>query len=64
MSTSSESIQDVILKGTKGQPVLLQKVEIDANVEGLLFTVKARQFYKNTTNKNVETIYTFPLAWG
>ena len=63
MSTSNESIQDVILKGKKGQNLLLQKVDIDANVEGLLFNVKVRQSYKNTTDKNIETIYTFPLAW-
>jgi len=63
MSASTETIQKAILEGTKGQPVLLQKVDIEASVDGLLFTVKARQFYKNTTKKNIETIYTFPLAW-
>jgi Ca-activated chloride channel family protein len=47
-----------------GKAVLLQRVDINASVDGLLFTVKARQFYKNTTDKNIETIYTFPLAWG
>lgn len=63
MSVSTETIQKALLEGTKGQPVLLQKIDIEASVDGLLFTVKARQFYKNTTQKNIETIYTFPLAW-
>lgn len=64
MSASTETNLKAILEGTKGQSVLLQKIDIEAKVEGLLFTVKARQFYKNTTTKNIETIYTFPLAWG
>lgn len=64
MSSSTETNLKAILEGTKGQSVLLQKIDIQASVDGLLFTVKARQFYKNTTKKNIETIYTFPLAWG
>ncbi len=64
MPVSTETIQKAILEGTDGQPVLLQKVAIEASANGHLFSVKARQFYKNTTEKNVETIYTFPLAWG
>ena len=64
MSASTETNHKAILEGTKGQAVLLQKIDIQASVDGLLFTVKARQFYKNTTKKNIETIYTFPLAWG
>lgn len=64
MSASTETNLKAILEGTKGQSVLLQKIDIEASVDGLLFTVKARQFYKNTTKKNIETIYTFPLAWG
>ncbi len=64
MSASTETNQKAILEGTTGQPVLLQKIDIEASVDGLLFTVKARQHYKNTSKKNIETIYTFPLAWG
>jgi Ca-activated chloride channel family protein len=64
MSTTSESSRGAILSTTMGKSVLLQRVHITASVDGLLFTVKARQFYKNTTSKNIETIYTFPLAWG
>jgi Ca-activated chloride channel family protein len=64
MSTTSETSRSALLSTTMGKAVLLQRVDINASVDGLLFTVKARQFYKNTTDKNIETIYTFPLAWG
>ena len=64
MNTSTENSQSALLEGTKGQTVLLQNVEIEAQLDDLLLTVKARQHYKNTTKKNIETIYTFPLAWG
>jgi Ca-activated chloride channel family protein len=64
MSTTSETSRSALLSTTIGKAVLLQRVDINASVDGLLFTVKARQFYKNTTDKNIETIYTFPLAWG
>lgn len=64
MSASNETNKNAILEGSNGQIVLLQKVDIDATVDGLLFTVKTRQYYKNTSKKNIETIYTFPLAWG
>ncbi len=64
MSTTSETSRGALLSTTMGKAVLLQRVDINASVDGLLFTVKARQFYKNTTDKNIETIYTFPLAWG
>jgi Ca-activated chloride channel family protein len=64
MSTTSETSHGALLRTKLGKAVLLQRVDINASVDGLLFTVKARQFYKNTTNKNIETIYTFPLAWG
>lgn len=64
MSTTSETSRGALLRTKLGKAVLLQRVDINARVDGLLFTVKARQFYKNTTNKNIETIYTFPLAWG
>ncbi len=64
MSASNETSQNAILEGSKGQIVLLQRVDIDATIDGLLFTVKTRQHYKNTSKKNIETIYSFPLAWG
>ena len=64
MNTSTEHSQSALLEGNKGQTILLQNVEIEAQLDDLLLTVKARQRYKNTTKKNIETIYTFPLAWG
>jgi len=64
LSTTSETSLSALLSTTMGKAILLQRVDISASVDGLLFTIKARQFYKNTTDKNIETIYTFPLAWG
>ena len=63
MSTTSETSRSALLSTTMGKAILLQRVDIHASVDGLLFTIKARQLYKNTTDKNIETIYTFPLAW-
>ena len=48
MSASTETNLKAILEGTKGQSVLLQKIDIEASVYGLLFTVKARQDRKST----------------
>jgi len=63
MTTASET-QNAILTSTRGKAVPLQRVEVNARVDDLLFTVTARQHYRNTTKKNIETLYTFPLAWG
>jgi Ca-activated chloride channel family protein len=63
MNTASET-QNAILTSTRGKAVPLQRVEVTARVDDLLFTVTARQHYRNTTKKNIETLYTFPLAWG
>jgi Ca-activated chloride channel homolog len=63
MNTASDT-QNAILTSTRGKAVPLQRVEINARVDDLLFTVTARQHYRNTTKKNIETLYTFPLAWG
>ena len=63
MNTASET-QNAILTSTRGKAVPLQRVEVNARVDDLLFTVTARQHYRNITKKNIETLYTFPLAWG
>ncbi len=53
-----------MLTSTRGKAVPLQCVEVNAPVDDLLSTVTARQHYRNTTKKNIETQYAFPLAWG
>ncbi len=52
------------LIGTKGETVGLKSVHIDGRLDGLMLSVKVRQSYRNDSGKNLETVYTFPLAWG
>ena len=56
--------EQAILQGSDGEVVILQKVEIEGRADDLLFKVKLRQYYRNDTKKNIEAVYTFPLAWG
>jgi Ca-activated chloride channel family protein len=56
--------EQAILQGSDGEVVILQKVEIEGRADDLLFKVKLRQHYRNDTKKTIETVYTFPLAWG
>ena len=56
--------EQAILQGSDGEVVILQKVEIEGRADDLLFKVKLRQHYRNDTKKNIEAVYTFPLAWG
>ncbi len=49
---------------TDGEVVSLKSVHIDGRLDGLMLSVKVRQSYRNDSGKNLETVYTFPLAWG
>ena len=49
---------------TDGEVVALKSVHIDGRLDGLMLSVKVRQSYRNDSGKNLETVYTFPLAWG
>ena len=42
----------------------LKSVHVQGNLDGLMLRVQARQTYRNETGHNLETVYTFPLAWG
>lgn len=44
--------------------VALQSLHARGEVDGLLMRMKLRQVYRNTTGKDLETVYAFPLAWG
>lgn len=44
--------------------IALQSVHVEAELNGLLLQVMSRQHYRNNTQNNIETIYTFPLPWG
>ena len=51
-------------KSASGESVALKSVHISGNLEGLMLSMKVQQRYRNNTGKNLETVYTFPLAWG
>jgi len=47
-----------------GTQMSLKSVKAIGQVKGLLLEMTIRQDYKNDTDTNIETVYTFPLAWG
>ena len=46
------------------QAIALQSVQANGKVQGLTLRMKLRQVYRNTTDDNLECVYTFPLAWS
>lgn len=50
-------------RGGFAAPVL-QSVQAQGELDGLLLTMTLRQAFRNTTAENMEVVYTFPLAWG
>ena len=56
--------QETSFKSATGETVALKSVHLKGNLEGLLLNMKVQQRYRNDTGKNLETVYTFPLAWG
>jgi Ca-activated chloride channel family protein len=52
------------LTNEDGEQMALQSVSAKGKVNGLLLEMTIRQQYKNTTRKNLETVYTFPMGWG
>jgi Ca-activated chloride channel family protein len=47
-----------------GQVVALQSVHAHGQLQGPMLRMKLRQVYRNTTEDNLECVYTFPLAWS
>ena len=47
-----------------GEKVAMKSVHVHGKLDGLLLRMKTRQTYTNETNDTLETVYTFPLAWG
>ena len=47
-----------------GEEVAMKSVHVHGKLDGLLLRMKVRQTYTNDTNQSLETVYTFPLAWG
>lgn len=60
----TKNAQQSALASTDGDTVALKSVHIDGRLDGLMLNVKVRQSYRNDSGKNLETVYTFPLAWG
>ncbi|MDH4382026.1 MAG: VIT and VWA domain-containing protein [Gammaproteobacteria bacterium] len=48
----------------EGNQVALKGVHVEGHLEGLMLVMKLRQQYRNDTERNLETVYTFPLAFG
>ena len=47
-----------------GNQVALKGVHAEGHLEGLMLVMTLRQQYRNDTDRNLETVYTFPLAFG
>lgn len=42
----------------------LMSVNAKGSLEGLLLSMAVSQVFKNNTSRNMEVVYTFPVAWG
>jgi Ca-activated chloride channel family protein len=61
--------QKIIDKNIEKKPgnhkgIVLQSVSAKGVANGLLLDMSVRQQYKNNSNKTLEVLYTFPMAWG
>ena len=52
------------LTSSTGEVMSLKSVSASGQLNGLLLDMTVRQTYRNDTCKLLETVYTFPLAWG
>lgn len=51
-------------KSLNGKSLVLKSLHLAGRLDGLMLTMRICQRYRNETGKNLETVYTFPLAWG
>ena len=47
-----------------GNKVALKSLAWEGVANDLVLTLKTRQTYKNDSQKNIEAVYTFPVAWN
>jgi Ca-activated chloride channel family protein len=47
-----------------GKHIALKALSWEGTAQGLILTMKNRQTYRNETDSDIETVYTFPLAWN
>ena len=52
------------LETTGGDPVMLKGMRVVGDLRGLMFEARVEQRFSNSSETNVEVIYTFPLPWG
>lgn len=52
------------LSTSTGEIMSLKSVRASGFLSGLLLDMTVRQTYRNETDQTLETVYTFPLAWG
>ncbi|OYY21362.1 MULTISPECIES: VIT domain-containing protein [unclassified Polynucleobacter] len=57
-----EKVKNVFSSSNK--KLVLQSVSAAGVANGLLLDMNIRQHYKNNTNKTLEVVYSFPMAWG
>lgn len=62
MINNNESVTS-FTSSSRREEVALQSIHAHGELHGLLLNMKLRQVYRNTTKKELETIYSFPLAW-
>ena len=62
----NENNRNEFVLGSAGDeaPPVLVAVEVDGRLDGVLFTQVLRQTYRNDGERNLEVVYTFPLAHG
>jgi Ca-activated chloride channel family protein len=53
-----------VLQSTGGDAMVLQGVAAQGRLSGMLFELSVEQRYLNPADRNVEVVYTFPLAWS
>ncbi len=57
-------VQEACMVSTGGRRIALKSVHIEGRVDGLLASMAMTQRYCNDSARNLEIVYTFPLAWG
>ena len=54
----------MLLTGRDGEPVLLEGVRANGQLQDTLLSMTIEQRYRNTAKEHIEAVYTFPLPWG
>ncbi|MDR2430315.1 MAG: VIT and VWA domain-containing protein [Puniceicoccales bacterium] len=63
-TTTTTSIGRIGLETWHGPAPVLQGVRVRGRLDGLLLETSVRQQYRNTGERDIEAVYTFPLASG